>query len=639
MPTETVSASVTGNTTPGATHRAYRSYTTCGDLRAENVGQRATLRGWVNRRRDHGGLIFIDLRDRYGLTQCTINPGVDTDAHAVAQEARSEYVLEVSGTVTRRPAGAENPQITTGDVELIVDVVRVLNAAKTPPFPVAEGTDMGEVDEALRLTYRYLDLRRRPMMNKLVLRHNVVKFMRDWLSARGFLEIETPMLIKATPEGARDFLVPSRLHPGEFYALPQSPQQLKQILMIAGMDRYFQIARCMRDEDQRADRQLEFTQLDLEMSFVSMEDVLNLAEDLYTELVETLTEKTVMFKPWPRLSYAVSMERYGNDKPDLRFGLELRDVSELVRGSQFGVFANTVAGGGAVRGICLPGMGSMTRREIDGVTALAQSFGAKGLAYFIVEAAEGVPVARSPIAKFFPIEEQHAIFDRFAARPGDFIAFVADERTKAGDVLSRLRMHYGKELGLADPNTVAFAWLLEQPFVEWNDGEQRWDAVHHPFVMPFEDDIPLMDTDPGAMRAQQYDLVANGYELGSGSIRIAQRGLQERVFRLLNLDEEELQSKFGGFLRAFEYGAPPHGGIAPGVDRLILILTNEDNIREVIAFPKNNSFQDLMLGAPSGVSQRQLNDLHIGIVLPEPTAAATTSTATVPDSPDHITRS
>ncbi len=621
-------------TASDATHRAYRSYTTCGDLRTEQVGQRATLRGWVNRRRDHGGLIFIDLRDRYGLTQCTINPAVDAAAHAAAQEARSEYVLEISGIVARRPAGAENPQIATGDVELVADAVRVLNPAKPPPFPVAEGTDMGDVDESLRLTYRYLDLRRRKMTDTLILRHTVVKFMRDWLSARGFLEIETPMLIKATPEGARDFLVPSRLHPGEFYALPQSPQQLKQILMIAGMDRYFQIARCMRDEDQRADRQLEFTQLDLEMSFVAMEDVLNLAEDLYTELVETITDKQVLFKPWPRLSYADSMERYGNDKPDLRFGLELRDVSDLVRTSQFGVFANTIAGGGAVRGICLPGLGGMTRKEIDGVITLAQSFGAKGLAYFAVEEVADVLTARSPIAKFFPIEEQQAIFDRFAARPGDFIAFVADERAKAGDVLSRLRMHYGKELGLADPNTVAFAWLLEQPFVEWNASENRWDAVHHPFVMPFEEDIPLMATDPGAMRAQQYDLVANGYELGSGSIRIARRGLQERVFRLLNLDEEELQTKFGGFLRAFEYGAPPHGGIAPGVDRLILILTNEENIREVIAFPKNNSFQDLMLGAPSGVSQRQLDDLHIGIVAPAPASA----TPTVADNPDHITR-
>ena len=497
---------------------------------------------------------------------------------------------------------------------MIADAVRVLNRSETPPFPVAEGTDTGEVDESLRLTYRYLDLRRRSMTNKLILRHNVIKFMRDWLSARGFLEIETPMLIKATPEGARDFLVPSRIHPGEFYALPQSPQQLKQILMISGMDRYYQIARCMRDEDQRADRQLEFTQLDLEMSFVAMEDVLNLTEDLYTEMTEAVTDKKVMAKPWPRLTYADSMKRFGNDKPDLRFGVELRDISDIAAASQFGVFASTVSGGGAVRGICLPGQGGMTRREIDALIALAQGFGAKGLAYFLVEEAEGALAARSPIAKFFTAEQQRAIFDRFDAKAGDLIAFVADERTKAGDVLSRLRMHFGKTLGLADTGVIGYAWILEQPYVEWNADEARWDAVHHPFVMPFEEDIPLMDSDPGNIRAQQYDLVANGYELGSGSIRITRRDLQERVFRLLNLDEAELQSKFGGFLRAFEYGAPPHGGVAPGIDRTVLIFADEENIREVIAFPKNNSFQDLMLGAPTPVSARQLKDLHINIV-------------------------
>lgn len=597
-------------------HRAYRGYTTCGDLRADDADRRATVRGWVNRRRDHGGLIFIDLRDRYGITQCTINPAHAPAAHAVASNVRPEYVLEVSGAVVRRPTGAENPQIATGEIELLVDDVKVLNAAKTPPFVIAEGAEQQDVDESLRLTYRYLDLRRRSMTDKMILRHTITKYMRDWLSARGFLEIETPMLIKATPEGARDFLVPSSGYPGEFYALPQSPQQLKQILMIAGMDRYFQIARCMRDEAQRADRQLEFTQLDLEMSFVAMEDVLNLAEDLYTEMTETVTGKTVMLKPWPRLSYADSMERYGNDKPDLRFGLELRDVSDLVRESQFGVFANTVANGGAVRGICLPGQGGMTRKEIDALTALAQGFGAKGLAYFLIEEQEGQPAARSPIAKFFTPAEQHAIFDRFAAKPGDLIAFVADERGRAGDVLSRLRQHFGQALGLADPNVMAFAWLLEQPFVEWNADENRWDAVHHPFVMPFEEDIPLMDSDPASMRAQQYDLVANGFELGSGSIRIARRDLQERVFRLLNLDEEELQTKFGGFLRAFEYGAPPHGGIAPGIDRYVMLLAGEENIREVIAFPKNQSFQDLLLGAPSTVSDRQLRDLHIAVQLP-----------------------
>ncbi|MCA1668111.1 MAG: aspartate--tRNA ligase [Thermomicrobia bacterium] len=558
-------------TTREATHRAYRGYTSCGDLRATNAGERATLRGWVNRRRDHGGLIFIDLRDRYGMTQCTINPTHAPEAHAIAEEVRAEYVLEVTGEVVRRPDGAENPQIATGAVELLVDGVKILNAAKTPPFVIAEGAEQGGVDESLRLTYRYLDLRRRAMTERMILRHTVVKFMRDWLSARGFL----------------------------------------------GMDRYFQIARCMRDEDQRADRQLEFTQLDLEMSFVSMEDVLNLAEDLYTELTETVTDMRVQDKPWPRLSYADSMERYGNDRPDLRFGMELKDISDLVRTSEFGVFAKTVAGGGAVRGICLPNQGTMTRKEIDALIALAQGFGAKGLAYFIVEEQEGMPVARSPIAKFFTPEEQRAIFDRFEATPGDLITFIADEKVRAGDVLSRLRQHFGQALGLADPGVMAFAWLLEQPFVEWNADEQRWDAVHHPFVMPFEDDIPLMATDPGKMRAQQYDLVANGFELGSGSIRIAQRDLQERVFRLLNLDEEELQTKFGGFLRAFEYGAPPHGGIAPGIDRLIMLYAHEENIREVIAFPKNQSFQDLMLGAPSTVSRRQLDDLHIAIVPPE----------------------
>ena len=607
----------TETATREGTHRAYRGYTTCGDLRVADAGGRATLRGWVNRRRDHGGLIFIDLRDRYGITQCTINPAHAPAAHVAASEARAEYVLEITGAVVRRPAGAENPHLATGEIELLADGVTVLNPSKTPPFVVAEGAEQGEPDESLRLTYRYLDLRRRPMTELLVLRHKVALFMREWLAARGFLEIETPMLIKATPEGARDFLVPSRVHPGEFYALPQSPQQLKQILMIAGMDRYFQIARCMRDEDQRADRQLEFTQLDLEMSFVTMEEVLALTEDLYTEMTEALTERRVLAKPWPRLTYADAMERYGNDKPDLRFGLELRDVSDLVRESRFGVFADTVRGGGAVRGICLPGQGTMTRKEIEALIALAQGFGAKGLAYFIVEEQEGQPAARSPIAKFFTPEEQRAIFARFGAVPGDLIAFVADERAKAGEVLARLRQHFGHALGLADPDVIAYAWLLEQPFVEWNADEGRWDAVHHPFVMPFAADIPLMETDPAAMRAQQYDLIANGYELGSGSIRIAQRELQERVFRLLALDEAELQEKFGGFLRAFEYGAPPHGGIAPGLDRTIMVLARTENIRDVIAFPKNQSFQDLMLGAPSGVSPRQLSDLHIAITEPE----------------------
>jgi len=580
----------------------------CGELQAEHVGHEVTLGGWVNRQRDHGGLIFIDLRDRLGIVQVVADPAHDSQAHSIAADVRREFVLQVHGVVRRRPEGLVNPDLASGEVEVLADRIVVLNAAKTPPFYIYNDE---AVDEVLRLKYRYLDLRRERMQRNIILRHRVVKYMRDFLDERGFLEIETPMLFKSTPEGARDYLVPSRIHPGRFYALPQSPQQLKQLLMIAGYERYFQIVRCFRDEDLRGDRQPEFTQLDLEMSFVDREDVMEVTEALMTGVIETCTGQQLLSKPFPRLTYQEAMARFGTDRPDLRFEMELVDVSEVVAGSEFRVFSNAIAADGQVKGLRAPGCGSYSRRQIDELTELAQAEGAAGLAWLALGTEEEI---RSSFAKFLTEEEAAAIVARMEAEPGDLLLFVADQPAVVAAALSALRLELGDRLGLRDPRLLALCWVVDFPLFEWNEDETRWDPSHHLFTAPVPQDLPLLDTDPGLARGQQYDLVCNGEELAGGSIRIHQREIQEKVFRLIGLDIEEARERFGHMLEAFEYGTPPHGGIASGVDRLVMLLTGESNIREVMAFPKTGQATDLMADAPSRVGPEQLEELHIRII-------------------------
>ena len=587
----------------------YRTHT-CGDLNKDAIGQQVTLAGWVNRRRDHGGLVFLDIRDRYGITQVICDPERSAEAHRVASEVRSEYVVQVSGKVVPRLAGAENPNLSTGAIEVAAEHIEILSPSRTTPFPIRDDI---QVDESLRLKYRYLDLRRPSMRDNMILRHRVVKAMRDYLDERGFLEIETPILMKSTPEGARDYLVPSRLYPGEFYALPQSPQQLKQLLMVAGLDRYFQIARCFRDEDQRSDRQPEFTQLDVEMSFVDEEDVMNLIEGLLIFLIEETTQKRIKQVPFPRLSFSDVMDRYGTDHPDLRFDLPLVEISDLARAGNFGVFQSALAANGMVKGIRVPGAGGYSRKEIEELTEFARMLGAKGLVSLAIGPTGEV---KSPLIKFMSREEVQAIIDRLQGEPGDLLLFVADSAKVCNDVLYRLRGKLAERLNLIDPNEMALCWVVDFPLLHFDEEGQRYEAEHNPFSGMDEAHVARLDIDPLNIRAKQYDIICNGYEIGGGSVRINIAEVQKKVFLLMKLHEEEIEEQFGHMLEAFEYGAPPHGGIALGVDRLVMLMANEDSIREVIAFPKTQSATDLMMHAPSPVEEKQLRELHL-CVIPE----------------------
>lgn len=589
----------------------------CGELRPTHDGQEVVLAGWVNIRRDQGGLIFIDLRDRWGITQVVVNQEDAPVAHAVASGARNEYVLQVKGRVRIRPEGTTNSRLDTGEIEVVAHEINLLNASKTPPFYINKDE---KVDEVERMRYRYLDLRRPRMQRNIILRHKVVKFIRDYLDERGFVEIETPILFKTTPEGARDFLVPSRLTPGHFYALPQSPQQLKQLLMVAGIERYFQLARCFRDEDLRGDRQPEFTQLDLEMSFVQREDIMELIEGLMIDICEKVAGKSPLVKPFPRIKYMDAMDKYGSDKPDLRYDLAAVDVSDIAGKSGFSVFVSNVAEGKPVRVLRAPGMGvrsgTALRALAEELEGLARGAGAKGLAWMALPETEDGEV-KGPIGKFFTIEQKLELFERVGAQPGDLLLFMSDKREVVWAVTDALRQHVANELNLTDPGVLAFCWIIDFPMFYWNEEENRWDPSQHMFTMPVPEDVPLLDTDPGAARGSQYDLACNGYEVAGGSIRIHDRALQEKIFPLIGQTMEHAREQFGHMLEAFEYGTPPHGGIASGIDRLAMVLAGEPNIREVIAFPKTQKGADIMAHAPSLAEQKQLDELFIRVELPE----------------------
>jgi len=578
----------------------------CGELRSEHIGQEVCLMGWAHRRRDHGGLIFIDLRDRTGIAQLALDPDRDLQAHTKAEAVRNEFVIAIRGKVSRRPEGTINTKMSTGEVEIEISELRILNEAKTPPFMLNDFTD---VAENVRLKYRYLDLRRESIQRNLIMRHKVAQTVRGYLSANNFLEIETPVLTKSTPEGARDYLVPSRVHPGNFFALPQSPQLFKQLLMVSGFDRYFQIVKCFRDEDLRADRQPEFTQIDCELSFVDREDIMTIMEGLIANIFkEALGIELTL--PMPRMSYDEVLDRYGVDNPDLRFALELSNITDLVKGCGFKVFADAAEKGGLVKALNVKGGAGFSRKELDDLTNFAAIYGAKGLAWVKIQDDSSW---QSPIAKFFTEPELAAISKKVDAAPGDLVLFVADTAKITNEALGRLRGHVAQKLGLTDPNLYKFVWVTEFPLLEWDGEAKRHVAVHHPFTAPLDEDIALLDADPGKVRAKAYDLVLNGSEIGGGSIRIHDQSVQSRMFALLGIEEEEARQKFGFLLDALEFGAPPHGGIAFGLDRIMMILTGSDSIRDVIAFPKTQKAACMMSEAPGVVDDKQLTELSIRI--------------------------
>lgn len=594
---------------------------TCGELRASHVGETVTLAGWVNRRRDQGGLIFIDLRDRWGLTQVVVDEETHPQAHAIASETRSEYVLQIKGIVRNRPEGTENNELATGDIDVVAESISILNASKTPAITINKEEN---TDEYRRMQYRYLDLRRPTMQHNIITRHKMIKFIRDFLDNEQFVEIETPILFKTTPEGARDFLVPSRLQPGKFYALPQSPQQLKQLLMVAGYEKYFQIARCFRDEDLRGERQPEFTQLDMEMSWVEREDVMQLNERLALALCKAIVpERKLLAEPFPRLLYQDAMEKYGSDKPDLRYGLEAIDVTELAGKSGFVVFNQNVEAGKKVKVIRAPGLyrdpenqemtlsGEKLKRLMKSLEDLVKAEAkAKGLAWMALPLEETDEV-KGPIGKFFTVDQKMELFQKTESEPGDILLFTSDEDEIVYAVVDKLRRYVAELLDLADPKMLAFAWVIDFPQFYWDEENKRWDPSQHMFTMPLPEDVPLLDSDPGAARGSQYDLICNGYEVAGGSIRIHSRELQEKIFPLIGQTMEHAKEQFGHILEAFEYGVPPHGGVAWGIDRLAMIFAGAPNIREVIAFPKTQTGSDAMAHAPSYPEPGQLKDLFI----------------------------
>ena len=578
----------------------------CGEVTEKAIGEKVTLKGWVQKRRDLGGLIFIDLRDRTGIVQIVFNPDVSSEALSLAEKVRTEYVLDVRGTVIARAEGTINDNLKTGKVEVQVEELTIINEAKTTPFVIADKTD---VSEDVRLKYRYLDLRRPVMFETFKMRHQVTKAIRDFLDGEGFLDVETPILTKSTPEGARDYLVPSRVHPGEFYALPQSPQLFKQLMMVGGFERYYQIARCFRDEDLRADRQPEFTQVDIETSFMSQEDILALAEKMMQKVMKDVKGIDLPAQ-FPRMSFDEAMDRFGSDKPDTRFGMELVDLSETVKDSGFKVFASAVANGGQVKAINVKGAAaSYSRKDIDALTEFAAVYGAKGLAWLKAEE-DGL---KGPISKFFAEEDQEALKANLDVEAGDLLLFVADKKSVVADALGALRLKLGKELDLIDQSKFNFLWITEWPLLEFDEEADRYFAAHHPFTMPVREDLPLLDSDPSKVKAQAYDLVLNGYELGGGSLRIFERDIQEKMFSVLGFTKEQAIEQFGFLLEAFEYGTPPHGGIALGLDRMVMLLAGRTNLRDTIAFPKTASASDLLTDAPGEVSVAQLDELHLAL--------------------------